>query len=555
MRYFIMARKTRAVWLHKPEKLPTPHPLAEPQTVKSIEQKDISRLLKRAGYSDIHEITANPILYRNEQLSKQKVNDINWTRKHAPELLANIGAQRKQRILDYNYYKEKKDMRDRIRARNTLENERRELQHAVDTTPADLSNYTPSTTQPVVKITPGATPWSEQYEGFRRISKGRLEKAGIYQTTSGYKQLGGKPEKKQVTFNGKKVWIYESHLGVPLGYHGTTQMAELVDDRGTAEELVNKVFDGKHKTYKFTTNGGHITGMEYSAFYQLLKVSFWDGAEVIYFRVSSAVFGELYQYGINNAMRGDKHMLGIRFWDLVRIRHTLTGSRYRYAYAKEGDSRAGRTGGKVGRPENTPTSFLKDHLLYEAAKAEVAGNKAEADRLRKQAADTPADTPRWTKEERAGTINKSGSTDPHMKIVGTDLDENGQVISERYPTRSKYGNIYRRKMLEAQKAGDTEEARRYESLMNEAIKQYDSPRTFYTETSKLGNTNDVFDYPEPKEWNIDSIEEAINDGPQTALQRQHWSEVQSAWNNGGTEDDMLKIFKKFGIAGQYDVLD
>jgi hypothetical protein len=82
--------------------------------------------------------------------------------------------------------------------------------------------------------------------------------------------------------------------------------------------------------------------MEYSAYYQLLKVHFVKGdAIVVYFRIPTAVFGELYHLAqskveTSNTVDGTvRHMLGVKFWDLVRIRGTLHGSRYRFEYVQD----------------------------------------------------------------------------------------------------------------------------------------------------------------------------------------------------------------------------
>ena len=191
----------------------------------------------------------------------------------------------------------------------------------------------------------GPAPWSSEYEGFKRVSKKRLGKAGYIQTQAGYVQSLGKdwdklnkPEKKQVKLaNGKTATVIDSHLGIPIGYQGPSKT--ITDDKGLSSlDYVAKVFDGNHKTYK-AEGCGHIADMEYSAYYQLLKVHFVKGdATVVYFRVPSSVFGELYYLAMSKTTQissvdfTERHVLGIRFWDIVRIRGTLHGSRYRFEY-------------------------------------------------------------------------------------------------------------------------------------------------------------------------------------------------------------------------------
>lgn len=205
----------------------------------------------------------------------------------------------------------------------------------------------------------GPAPWSPDYEGFKRVNKRKLKKAGYVQTQTGYVQTLGKewdrvnkPEKKQVRLaSGRMATVIDSHLGVPLGYQGPSKT--ITDESGLSSlDYVAKVFDGKHKTYK-VEGCGHIADMEYSAYYQLLKVHFVKGDSiVVYFRVPSSVFGELYYLALNKSKQistvdfQERHVLGIRFWDLIRIRGTLHGARYRFEYTQDYTS----TGGAVGRP-------------------------------------------------------------------------------------------------------------------------------------------------------------------------------------------------------------
>lgn len=201
----------------------------------------------------------------------------------------------------------------------------------------------------------GPAPWNTDYEGFKHVNKSTLKKQRIYQTTAGYVQTQKRPaklDKRTITLaNGRKATIIDSHLGVPLGYQGPSSTA--YDENGlSSEEYAARAFDGKHKTY--TVEGcGHIAELEYSAYYQLLKVKFVNGdGIVIYYRVPSAVFGELYHLALQKTQQistvdgTQRHTLGIRFWDLIRIRGTLHGSRYRFEYRQENV----HTGGKPGRP-------------------------------------------------------------------------------------------------------------------------------------------------------------------------------------------------------------
>lgn len=67
------------------------------------------------------------------------------------------------------------------------------------------------------------------------------------------------------------------------------------------------------------------------------KEKTWGRDDIaVYFRVPTAVFGELYWLAESKVKQAspvtgeERHALGIKFWDLVRIRHTRTGGRYPY---------------------------------------------------------------------------------------------------------------------------------------------------------------------------------------------------------------------------------
>lgn len=239
----------------------------------------------------------------------------------------------------------------------------------------------------------GPSPWSDDYEGFRRLSKAKLKKGG-YEHIPGRGYVKGRelPHKKKVTLSdGSTVEVYESNLGIPIGYHGPapdTDLDKYLDKHGQLHEedvglFISKVFDGKHKVYKVTMEeSSHIRVLEYSAYYQLLKVTFWNGSTVVYFRVPSTVSGELYHLGQSNAMSNNsfdgsrRHVIGIRFWDLVRIRGTLTGSRYKFKYVAGGDRSLSGVDAvlrrrKSGRRYDTDSKYVK--VDVERAKDEHTG--------------------------------------------------------------------------------------------------------------------------------------------------------------------------------------
>lgn len=108
------------------------------------------------------------------------------------------------------------------------------------------------------------------------------------------------------------------------------------------KDMIKYIKTGFQSKHSFKVEGcGHIKYLEYDEYRMLLRVTFWNDDICVYFRVPAAVAGELKvhaetkqeQWTENN---GKRHLLGIRFWDLVRIRTTVHGTRYRFIYTKEG---------------------------------------------------------------------------------------------------------------------------------------------------------------------------------------------------------------------------
>jgi hypothetical protein len=102
---------------------------------------------------------------------------------------------------------------------------------------------------------------------------------------------------------------------------------------------------------------GHIGKVQYAPARQLLDVTFQrsanstggrDGDEVVFFRVPKEVYSELLYLGedaktIIDAQGKERHLIGIRFWDIVRIRGTNSGARYRFEYLTQGQSTSQRS--------------------------------------------------------------------------------------------------------------------------------------------------------------------------------------------------------------------
>ena len=102
---------------------------------------------------------------------------------------------------------------------------------------------------------------------------------------------------------------------------------------------------------------GHIAYMWYASRYQVLKVQFVNnGSVVAYFRVPNTIVATLFDLAQTGTTRytenGQRHLLGIYFWDLIRIRGTVHGSRYKFEYVQDNSS-----GNLAGRPYGSGENY------------------------------------------------------------------------------------------------------------------------------------------------------------------------------------------------------
>lgn len=83
---------------------------------------------------------------------------------------------------------------------------------------------------------------------------------------------------------------------------------------------------------------GHISQVEYAQKEHILRVTFTNnGAVCVFFDVPTAVAGELIHLAKSKRTRHDgRHILGVRFWDYIRIRGTQHGAKYPFAYESHG---------------------------------------------------------------------------------------------------------------------------------------------------------------------------------------------------------------------------
>jgi hypothetical protein len=194
--------------------------------------------------------------------------------------------------------------------------------------------------------------WTENpfREKFRRINKTGRQKEDLDWSLSGgwrakkstdWDSKPTRPNMKAVRlYTGRTVYVPDADYEDFFGFHAQEQSSSDTD--------IGAYIDGAKWTQS-TSGAGHIVKIEYAPMRQLLSVTFeTDGAEVVFFRVPKEVYSELLYLaesgsGITDRRGVFRHNLGIRFWDIVRIRGVRDASRYRYEYITTG----ARTGTKV----------------------------------------------------------------------------------------------------------------------------------------------------------------------------------------------------------------
>jgi hypothetical protein len=188
-------------------------------------------------------------------------------------------------------------------------------------------------------------PWSE---GFRRFNKKQQQQVGAtWSLESGYGEKAvwdkqpKKPDMKRVKlYNGK-------YASVPAGdyeeFIGFSASPDSDPDSDVAEYIDTAIWS------QSAPGVGHIENIEYAPMRQLLSVKFSKdngGAEVVFFRVPKEVYSELKYLAESGSVAYTepngtvRHTLGVRFWDIVRIRGSNTQARYRFEYLKHSSHKA-----------------------------------------------------------------------------------------------------------------------------------------------------------------------------------------------------------------------
>jgi len=160
----------------------------------------------------------------------------------------------------------------------------------------------------------------------------------------GWKSNVKKPEKVEYHLaDGRKVILNKYNANNTIGFHAH----EDAYDNDELFAFTMNAFNTKKGTASSVIEQegcGHIAKLRYAEREQLLWVEFTNNRSVcIFYRVPSCVAGELiYHAKTGNMMTSpsngeQRHVLGIEFWNLVRIRGQQHGARYPFEYLRHGN--------------------------------------------------------------------------------------------------------------------------------------------------------------------------------------------------------------------------
>lgn len=138
-----------------------------------------------------------------------------------------------------------------------------------------------------------------------------------------------------------------------IGYHADN-MSNLDEMLAAAEHA----FSGKHKDK--VEGIGHITLLEYAMENDhtrtgILRVSFLNGDVCLFFNVPPAVYGTLKHHAVHKSTAGSyrshgeirqRHLLGVEFWNLVRIRGHRYGAKFPFSYEHKAEGKIVRHGNR-----------------------------------------------------------------------------------------------------------------------------------------------------------------------------------------------------------------
>lgn len=173
----------------------------------------------------------------------------------------------------------------------------------------------------------------------------------------------------QQDYNELVDWLKEHHSELSDTYKSNGK--QLKRNIQTPADFIDFAFEKeaqKKNLESIECKGGHITAVTYNVNYKLLMVQFRNvgrnGNVVVFFNLPAEVAATLMIHGKYNNMAPprkdgkERHMIGVEFWNLVRVRGTLHGTRYPFQYSS--DYRTGNPSGRtpgIG-PDGKPSKYI-----------------------------------------------------------------------------------------------------------------------------------------------------------------------------------------------------
>ena len=209
--------------------------------------------------------------------------------------------------------------------------------------------------------------WKKSHDAFKRSTK--KQRAEGWNILNGWRTLPKQPPMRDLTSSAGNHYQmpeddYEEYMtfyrsAVPSELSESYKQSGRARDVQTPADYIDRAFGKNTKGRIMETDGkGHILHMAYARTYQILKVTFWNNTVVAFFRVPIGLAAHLFALALSDVTRPDargvqRHILGVRFWDLVRIRGTVHGSRYKFEYVEDNNS-GGLPGRKFASGETAP---------------------------------------------------------------------------------------------------------------------------------------------------------------------------------------------------------
>lgn len=229
----------------------------------------------------------------------------------------------------------------------------------------------------------GPSPFSGDYEQFKAQYKKPTKKQVVSNWTKSGWRKSVAPKMRELTEStmGNKYSVPENDYEDFMHFTATQSehSAEYANKAGarnakTPADYIDWAFNtSSTKSKVVTVDGvGHIKQLSYAPNYMLLKVLFTNnGSECVFFRVPAELAETLMLLARDKSTRVgadgvESHLLGIYFWDLIRIRGTQHGTRYAFEYTVNNNTYETPKGAEPGprtktyerRYEKTPLSLL-----------------------------------------------------------------------------------------------------------------------------------------------------------------------------------------------------